>query len=243
MKNLIKTNIKNIMGLMGMDIKSIKHKFENRFVNFIDQMNLQLVVDVGANVGQFAEAILNTGYKGKIISFEPQPDLVELMYKKATAYDGRWIIAPAMALSDRSGTATFQRMAAHAMSSLNMPADSMNASIPSAQIYSQYEVELARIDEILWNLPDIDRQPFALKMDTQGSELNILNGADKIWKDIKLIQLETSIKQLYDNQPPYYKIDEFLRQKDFHLADMENGYSDAKDGSLVEFDAVYRKNI
>lgn len=243
MGNLMKTNIKNIMGLIGADVKSIKHKFENRFVNFIEQMNLQLVVDVGANVGQFAEAIFNAGYKGKIISFEPQPDLVELLQKKATAYDGRWIIAPAMALSDRSGTATFQRMAAHAMSSLNMPADNMKASISSAQIHSQYEVKLARIDEILWDLPDIDRQPFTLKMDTQGSELNILNGADKIWNDIKLIQLEASIKQLYNNQPSYHQIDEFLRQKDFHLADIENGYRDDKDNSLAEFDAVYRKNI
>src|ERR1700684_2872446 len=72
--------------------------------DFIEDRKIDLVLDVGANVGQFGTSLRNRGYRGKIISFEP----LESEYKKlavVAASDGNWE-AHQFALGAASGDAT-----------------------------------------------------------------------------------------------------------------------------------------
>ncbi len=68
----------------------------------LSKYRANVVIDVGANRGQYARALRRTGYKGWIVSFEP----VLLDYEalvEAAARDPRWTVHQ-LALGDCDGT-------------------------------------------------------------------------------------------------------------------------------------------
>ena len=50
-------------------------------------LDINLIFDVGANEGQFAKKIIENGYKGKIISFEPLNDPYEKLVLKSSKFE------------------------------------------------------------------------------------------------------------------------------------------------------------
>ena len=77
-KNIIKylhlnNLIKNFLNYFGLRVVFKKHNLNSseRLVNSLQYHNIDTVLDIGANKGQFAQDLLNADYKGNIISFEP----------------------------------------------------------------------------------------------------------------------------------------------------------------------------
>lgn len=68
------------------------------------------------------------------------------------------------------------------------------------------------------NIANVD----AIKLDTQGSELDILRGATEILKTVSLIDIEVEFNELYDGQPLFCDVDRFLRDHGFVLWRMSN---------------------
>src|ERR1700683_2208237 len=63
---------------------------------------VNLVFDVGANIGQFALSLRDAGYDGRIVSFEPLSDAWEKL-KEASRSDGLWEVAPRGAIGAEDG--------------------------------------------------------------------------------------------------------------------------------------------
>ena len=78
-----------------------------------------------------------------------------------------------------------------------------------------------------------------LKLDTQGYEKNILNGAKESLSKIKGIQIELALKPSYNNAPGYKEIIEILEEFGFTLFSLEEGFEDEKTGQLLEIDAIF----
>ena len=73
---------------------------------------IDAVIDVGANVGQYASSLRAAGWVGPILSIEPAPEAHAVLRARA-ADDPRWLVAPPMAIAERAGEAAsrFRRKA------------------------------------------------------------------------------------------------------------------------------------
>lgn len=239
----IKEIIKRAAKGASLDIRwySDRNIFQKRLVRFCQDLRLDLLVDVGANRGQFAKSHYEHGFDGTIVSFEPIPKAYEML-KTAAEKSGRdWRIAPRIALSSVKGIAKLTIAENSASSSLLEFSDRLEACIPIAKAVDEITVNTDRLDQVVPELGFNDRR-MAIKIDTQGSELSVLEGCEGIENSIALIVIEASIGRLYVGQPSYYEIDEFLRNKGWGLVDIEPGYRDPKTLRLMEYDAVYAKN-
>lgn len=233
------SGFKKLCDKIGVDVRSNHHLFARRFVKHVNQKGINLIVDVGANKGQFAESMFSSGYKGTIISFEPLPDACKILNEKSKSYNGKWIIAAPTALSNVNGSTEFNYFSSDAMSSLLDPSDTMARNVANVAVKEKIKVELNLLSEILWETAKLPPQEFALKIDTQGSELQVLKGAEKLFKFSRLVQFETSTDPNYQEQPYYFELDNYMRDFGFKLIDLEPGYRNATNGKMLEFDTIY----
>ena len=68
-----KTNIKRLINFTGFDLHRLSPTSNPTFqlLKALNRFDVDLVLDVGANVGQFASELRLVGYKGSFVSFEP----------------------------------------------------------------------------------------------------------------------------------------------------------------------------
>ena len=78
-----------------------------------------------------------------------------------------------------------------------------------------------------------------IKIDTQGYEKNVIDGATESLNNIKIIQLEMSILPLYENEILFIEMINYLDKKGFQLFSLENGFSDLTTGQLLQVDGIF----
>lgn len=120
------------------------------------------------------------------------------------------------ALGDGS-TGTFHRCSAAMTSSMLEP------NIPLLKRFVQLEevttvvqrTEMAtkRLDDLLPEIPSGSAD--YLKIDVQGFELAVLQGAEKALKDILVVHTEVEFVEMYERQPLFAEVDQFLRKAGF----------------------------
>ena len=69
----------------GIDV--VRARKNPTLMDFIENRRVNLVLDVGANVGQFAQSLRNRGYAGRIISFEPVKEAFSALENAARGDD------------------------------------------------------------------------------------------------------------------------------------------------------------
>ena len=141
-------------------------------------LNIDCVFDVGANTGQCAKMVRKYGgYRGPIISFEPNLDIAMILRENARG-ENDWFVEE-VALGASVGQATFYVTAANQMSSLLEPQTSETDLFKEHAVITQkiqvnastLEIELARFHKTLrFTRP-------SLKMDSQGNDFDIAPGA------------------------------------------------------------------
>ncbi len=173
--NLIRDAARSLARSFGYDIRRTDSHFYKRPIDFIRSRNIDLVVDIGANVGQYGESLRKEGYAGWIVSFEPIGAAYEALAARASR-DGRWKTLN-MALGEHEGTAEINVSESSVFSSIlpQLPAAATFAS-PAAVIRAE-SVRVARLDDIFAELPQ-SKAAF-LKIDTQGYEQQVLVGASE----------------------------------------------------------------
>lgn len=100
--NLIRDTAKSFARSLGYEIRRTGSHFYKRPIDFIRSRNVDLVVDVGANIGQYGESLRKDGFEGWIVSFEPTGAAYQALAARA-GRDGRWK-ALNMALGEKEGT-------------------------------------------------------------------------------------------------------------------------------------------
>ncbi len=241
-KEKLRTKLRRHGRKFGIDVRRIGRLFDESEVLalFLEQRRIPLVVDVGANVGQFASNLFRSGYKGRILSFEPFPDARAELLRAAAAH-ARWTIGPAVALGKESSTALLH-VAANSISSSLLPMESLQieAAPHSAEIGS-IPVDVRRLDDVLASL-QIAENRFFLKLDTQGTEKAILEGASAALHRIAGIKIELTFAPLYTGQPLFHEVYEFIRTRGFEPWDITPGFRDDRTGRLLQSDFVFLRS-
>lgn len=180
---------------------------------------VDLVIDVGGNSGQFADFIRKrVGYKGLMVTFEPIPWLAEELQRR-TESDSNWIVIN-KALGARPGHAQFNVMNTSPMSSLLQPkVDSQSSMKQFNEVEKRVEVEIATLDTCLAEtLRTRNCRNIYLKLDVQGYELEVLKGAEATMTTICALQSELNVIPLYENQPGYMEVLRFLDEAGYVLS-------------------------
>ncbi|BBF70394.1 MULTISPECIES: FkbM family methyltransferase [Sphingomonas] len=183
---------------------------------FLSAFAVDCLFDVGANRGQYATmARKDASYKGLILSFEPNPDVFAELQKQA-ASDRNWHVFN-MALSDFDGTASFNIMAADQFSSLKKPSDGQDAIFAERnRVTKTVEMQCRRLDTLLPEL--IAQHGFArpfLKMDTQGHDLSVCEGAGDALTTMLGVQTELGVRPIYEGGAGYRAMIDWLEARGF----------------------------
>lgn len=183
---------------------------------FLSAFAVDCLLDVGANRGQYATmARKDAGYRGLILSFEPNPDIFAELERSAAA-DPHWH-AFNMALSDFDGSADFNIMAADQFSSLQPPSGDQDAVFADRnKVTKTVETPCRRIDTLLPELAAGHRfnRPF-LKMDTQGHDLSVCEGAGEALAQMAGVQTELGVRPIYAGGAGYRTMIDWLEGRGF----------------------------
>jgi FkbM family methyltransferase len=211
--------------------------WEYRVARMLNDRGIRTVLDVGANAGQYAGTLLENGFRGTVLSFEPLPDAWDKLRSKA-ASSPRWQVAERIALSDRAGEAAFYE-AANSVSSSLLPMSTRHLdAAPNSTLQQEITVKTAPLDEYLAAHPV--ELPAFLKIDVQGAETLVLRGAQNALRNaIAGLQLEMSLQRLYDGQQLYWELDGFLRSEGFECCDILPEFRDSRSFELLQFDGIY----
>jgi FkbM family methyltransferase len=243
----VKDVVKTALRAAGFELRRIptvdEHKpaedKRRRRITLMQNHGIDLVLDVGANTGQFGRLLRDLGFRGRIVSFEPLQDTFATL-RQLTAHDALWECRK-LALGHFDGTA-LMNVSVNSFSSSFLAVSARNVQIePGISYVGEEKVNIRRLATILNSVAQPNNKIY-LKIDTQGYELNVLNGALGIIDRFPLIQLETAFFEGYETQPVIEEIIGFLRRLRYRIVWIEPGWEDSKTGEMLEADLIFARD-
>jgi FkbM family methyltransferase len=197
---------------------------------------IDVVLDVGANAGQYGEGLRELGFRGRLVSLEPVAEAFAELERRA-ADDGAWDTVR-VAASDFDGELA-----------LNITDDSRSSSVLARnERFSDKagwapkesrQVAARRLDGLLGELLRPDERAY-LKLDVQGYERHVLDGAGAALARFEAIELELSVTPLYEGQPSLTEMLPLLAERGFRPVCLEPILLD-DEGLLMELDGLFAR--
>lgn len=198
---------------------------------------IDLVLDVGANEGQYATELRRFGYTGEIVSFEPIAEVCQRL-RAHFAGDPRWQLRD-FALGSMDGSAEIRIGAQSATSSLLAPSEYLVQQAAGARSVRTEKVRVARMDTVFE--PAWEGRRIWLKLDTQGFEQEVLRGATATLAKVRILQLELSLRPLYVGEPGFLEVASGLAGQGFDLVGLEPGFAEDATGRLLQSDVLFAR--
>ena len=203
----------------------------------LNRFKVDLVLDVGANIGQFASELRSVGFKGNIVSFEPLSDAYKLLSARAER-DAKWQVHGRGAVGDYDGEIEIN-ISGNSVSSSVLPMTEAHSSAAANSAYVASEkVSIAKLDTIASEYLSTASRPF-LKIDAQGFESQVLDGAREALAQAQGVLCELSLVPLYEGQRLWLDMIERLESAGFTLWSIQKGFTDPRDGKTLQVDAIF----
>lgn len=234
--------IKQVLRRLGFDLRRYDPSatYISRRAQQMQAHGIDLVIDVGGHAGEFASSLRHEGYRGSILSFEPQVELFSRL-REAAKDDSLWECrnqavgasraSITLQLSGNDGFSSSLRE----MSPLHQEAE------PESRFVASEEVEVITLDEAIGDLVR-DHESTMLKVDTQGYEAEVVAGAESVLGSCGLVELELVLAELYEGQAQYGELVELMGSKGFVLNDVEAGFRDPRSSQLLQIDGLFLRN-
>jgi FkbM family methyltransferase len=185
---------------------------------FLARFRVDCVFDVGANTGQYASRLRHIGFQGLIVSFEPNPAAAALL-AKAARRDRAWLVKE-LALDSQARTLTFNVMQDSQFSSLHEPDHSRTAAfVEKNRVQRQLVLETDTLANLL---PRLEMEygferPF-LKLDTQGHDMDVVQGAGPLIRKFVGLQSELGLTALYKGAHDFREALDLYQSLGFRLS-------------------------
>jgi FkbM family methyltransferase len=210
---------------------------ETVFLDLCKENDVGIILDVGANAGQFGLKVRKQNYDGLIISYEPQLGCRDVLTERARD-DKNWIVLPNMGAG-----------ATHSLLALNITENSYSSSFfPTHDNHLRAEPrtravrkEVVPVFPLSASLPrDVAMRVGAMKIDTQGYEFEVLKGLGDAFPCLSVIEVELSAVECYVGAPSMGEVDSYIQQVlGFKRVLLEPTYYDNTTGELQQYDGVY----
>ena len=238
----LKRGLKRLVSRFGYEVVRPESLQERALAHHLGRLFRQLrvdcVLDVGANRGQYRNFLRDAvGYEGWIVSFEPLQRNVQILSAAAPS-DPRWVVC-GFALGRQDGHLDINVMRSDDFSSFLAPDSSIVGVFQELNVVDRKErVEIKRLDAVLPGLrAKCPMRNVYLKMDTQGFDLEVIEGAGAELAGICALQTELSVRRIYEGMPDYQEALRVVERKGFTISGIYPVTSDPA-MRVIEFDCI-----
>jgi len=231
--------INNVLHKFGIQINRYPNGVLKRRIQLITEYAINKIFDVGANEGQYAQKMRKLGFTGDIISFEPLSSAFAKL-KENGKKDKNWYVNN-YALGNDNTAGSINVAGNSYSSSLLEMLESHKSAAPESQYIDKEEIIIKKLDSIFDEFYCANDKVM-LKIDTQGFEKNVIDGAEESLKKIILIQLETSVIPLYGKEVLLPEMIKFIEKHGFTLIAIEPEFENPNTHHLLQADCIFVNN-
>jgi FkbM family methyltransferase len=172
-----------------------------------------VVLDVGANTGQYGDLLFETGFQGTLISFEAIPSVHQQLSEHAKGKRRSWLVAPCAALGSKRGQIN-----------INVSANSVSSSV---------------LPMLAAHLDVAPHSRYVGKQWINVERLEVLKGATGLLQRVAAVQLELSLTPLYEGGPTFLAMVAFMASAGFELFGIVPEFTDERSGRLLQVDGFF----
>ncbi len=203
---------------------------------YLRDKQIDCVLDVGANIGQYALELRELGYRGRIVSFEPMPAAFEKL-TQASEHDPLWLVEN-IALGSETGRLPLSIIANSPSSSFLEVDPRVSVGTVDLSVVGSVEVPIQPLDKIFASAID-GCQHIHLKIDTQGFERQVIQGALDSLASISLVQMELALVRNYVGETLAEDMIALMRHHDFEPWWTLDGYRNPVTLQLFQIDVFF----
>jgi FkbM family methyltransferase len=217
---------------------------EMRTAAILNDLGIKYVIDIGANTGQFAESLFDFNYKGKVISFEPVSKCYDALVKRSRKNENHFV-AERCAIGDQDMEIEINVSDDSVFSSVLEIKEEHTRIRPKSRIVKKEKVDLYKLDTIIDKYIPEGETSILLKIDTQGFEKQVLDGAEKTIKRLSGLKIEIPLVPIYNNtQFTFYEVIDYMKESGFVPYNFNIEGVDLKSGRVFTIDGMFfRENI
>jgi FkbM family methyltransferase len=222
LKRLFWTQLEAIVGKKSRAIIFKKMNLSFQRIELMQSLNIDYCIDVGANIGQWALHVRETGFTGQILSLEPDTRAYTLLREVASKdLNNNWEVKN-IAAGDAKGELEFNFWGVDGGSSSFLQLTSggetfthhNNSDIP------KNKVPVDTLDQII-SAKIIQEKNILLKIDVQGFEKQVLDGSIESLKSIAMIDIELPIFDIYEGAEDLPTMLKWLDEHNFQLCSLQ----------------------
>jgi FkbM family methyltransferase len=230
--------VKKALALLGLEIRRARTPLLG-----CREVPVRTVLDIGANIGQFATFIGEQFPTARVYSFEPLPDVFESLVK-TTDRLGERFMALNYGLGEHRQQLVMHRHLEHS------PSSSLLSTTPLAREQFTHtvatqpvQVQIISLDELVASRTIVLEAEVFIKVDVQGFEDRVLRGGQQTVKGAAACLLEVSLVPLYEGQPTFSTLLDLMEEFGFMYAgNMEQGQN--VNARVLQVDALFlRKDL
>jgi len=236
----IKQQVVKIFRKVGLDLSRYdpqSHPVARRLM-LMESYEVDLVLDVGAYLGAYGQELRVEGFNGRIVSFEPVPRFYKRLNALVARYED-WD-THMFALGDKTGAQTMNLAGNNASSSILPMLDKHAEAAPESKYIGQENIQVKKLDDIFTDIKK-GASSVWLKIDAQGYEYNILQGATNSLRDIQTVQLEVSFIPLYEGAKSFKELFLYMDSLGFSIVGVEPFFVDKTNGELLQADVIFSR--
>jgi FkbM family methyltransferase len=212
--------------------------WDSNVMRQLESHQVTVVLDVGANSGQYADSLRAAGFTGRIVSFEPLSGPFSLLERKCST-DPLWDCRRC-ALGDVDGTTSINVAGNAGASSSVLPMLQIHQdAFPSANYVATEEVPIHRLDSVAAEF--LRPNDIALlKIDVQGFEKQVIAGGKSTLNDRCIgMQLELSFTPLYEGGMLIREALDLAYSMGFTITGVKPGFTDIRNGRMLQADGIF----
>ncbi|HRI38420.1 MAG TPA: FkbM family methyltransferase [Nitrospira sp.] len=233
----LKRTVQALLGNFGLELRRKQIQRKTKFETLLRQYQVDMVFDVGANIGQCGPWFRWVGFDKTIVSFEPISHLFQQLSEQAKS-DSKWLVEQ-VALGEKDGVGLINVSGGHGGASSILPmTEHVVKNAPDQAVIRQEEITITTVEKMMRKYyPEGDR--LFLKIDAQGYETRVLEGIGSELPRVIGLKLEMSLVENYRGELLMVEMLSRLKNMGFHLVEFENGWSNEKTGEMYQVDGVF----
>lgn len=233
----LKRTVQALLGNFGLEVRRKQVQRKTKFETLLMQYQVDMVFDIGANIGQCGPWFRWIGFDKTIVSFEPISHLFQQLSQNAKS-DPKWLVEK-VALGEKDGVGVINVSGGHGgASSILTMTEHVVKNAPDQAVIRQEEIAITTVEKMMRKYyPEGDR--LFLKIDAQGYETRVIEGIGSELPRIIGMKLEMSLVENYRGELLMVDMLPRLKNMGFHLVEFENGWSNEKTGEMYQVDGVF----
>ena len=239
MKITLPSKIARLFGYELVKLRRMPYRDINvHLLGLFRLLDINCVLDVGANMGQYATGLRRAGYDGHILSFEPLRECYDALMRQQ---DERWHVFN-YALGSADQTLDIYITRKNVFSSFLQPNQYASERFrESSRVAGTEQVTVKKLDSVFNGIAPVSDPRVFPKLDTQGYDLEVLKGARQVMPLILGLQSELSCKAIYSGMPTHIESLNVIEALGYEITDIYPLSHDKHEMSLLEFDCIFRK--